>query len=143
MLLAWDVVSNPAKEGNVMVASAARVAARRNVMDAHSRRRRLRQEREDQLAALAVEVNVALATGRAALQKAQRAAGQALDQMLRMGVSVAEVVEWCAGDLTARDIARLRQATAAQQKADADGAPTTAPPATSDKDDLAPSRHSS
>lgn len=126
-----------------MTASAARVAARRNVMDAHSQRRRLRQEREDRLAALAVQVNVALATGQAAMQKAERTAGQALDKMLEMGASIAEVVEWCAGDLTAKDIARLRQATAAQQKADADGAPTTAPPATSDKDDLAPSRHSS
>ena len=142
MFLAWGVVSTPG-EGIVMTASAARVAARRNVMDAHSQRRRLRQEREDRLAALAVQVNVALATGQAAMQKAERTAGQALDKMLEMGASIAEVVEWCAGDLTAKDIARLRQATAAQQKADADGAPTTAPPATSDKDDLAPSRHSS
>ena len=121
-----------------MTASAARVAARRNVMDAHSQRRRLRQEREDRLAALAVEVNVALATGRAAMDKAERAAGQALNQMLAMGASLAEVVEWCAGDLTAKDIARLRQAAAAQDGADADGAPATAPLVTDIQDDLAP-----
>ena len=119
-----------------MVASAARVAARRNVMDAHSQRRRLRQEREDRLAALAVEVNVALATGRAAMQKAERAAGQALNQMLAMGASVAEVVEWCAGDLTAKDIARLRQAAAAHEGAYAGGAQPAAEARERDKDDL-------
>ena len=121
-----------------MVASAARVAARRNVMDAHNQRRRLRQGREDRLAALAVEVNVALATGRAAMQKAERTAGQALNKMLGMGATVAEVVEWCAGDLTAKDIARLRQAAAAQDESDADIAQrVTAPPVLDVKDDLA------
>lgn len=107
-----------------MVASTVRVAARRGVMDAHNERRRLRQERESQLAALAVEVSVALATGRAAIERAELSAGQALDRMLGMGISVAEVVEWCAGDVTAKDIARLRHIAAAHPEAEAtDGQP--------------------
>lgn len=92
-----------------MVASKVRVAARRTVVDAHAERRRQRQEREDRIAALAIEVNVALASGRAALDKAEQAAGQALSQMLVMGLNVGEVVEWCAGDLSAKEVGRLRR----------------------------------
>ena len=58
------------------------------------------REREERIAALAIEVNVALASGRAAMEGAESAAGQALNKMLDLGVSIAEVVEWCAGDLT-------------------------------------------
>ena len=89
-----------------------RVAARRAVLDAQAERRRARQEREEQLMALAVAVNVALATGQAALEKAELAAGQALEEMTGMGVSVAGAVEWCAGNITAKDVARLRQVAA-------------------------------
>ena len=100
-----------------MTASRVRVAARRSVVDAQAERRRQRQEREDQIAALAIEVNVTLASGRAALNKAEVAAGMALAQMLAMGMSVGEVVEWCASDLTVKDVSRLRRIadTAADQ----------------------------
>ncbi len=72
-----------------MTASRVRVAARRSVVDAQAERRRQRREREDRIAALAIEVNVTLASGRAALNKAEAAAGMALAQMLAMGMSVA------------------------------------------------------
>ncbi len=93
-----------------MVASQVRVAARRNVVEAQSERRRQRQEREDQIAALAIEVSVALASGRAAMDSAEQAAGRALNGMLGMGLSVAEVIEWCATGFTSREVARLRRA---------------------------------
>lgn len=93
-----------------MVASQVRVAARRNVVEAQSERRRQRQEREDRIAALAIEVSVALASGRAAMESAEQAAGRALNGMLGMGLSVAEVIEWCATGLTGREVARLRRA---------------------------------
>ena len=91
-----------------MVASQARVAARRSVVDARVERRRAQREREDQIAAVAIEVGVALASGREATAKAELAAGRALNRMLGMGLSVTEVIEWCAADLTAREVARLR-----------------------------------
>ena len=105
------------RKGTLMRDSNKRVAARRAVLDAQAERRRVRQEREDQLMGLAVAVNVALATGRTALEKAELVAGQALEQMVGMGVSVAEVVEWCAGNITVKDVARLRQVAAAQPEA--------------------------
>lgn len=92
-----------------MAASQVRVTARRSVVAAHSERRRQRQEREDQIAALAIEVSVALVSGRAAMDDAERTAGKALNSMMGMGLSVAEVIEWCAADFTAREVARLRR----------------------------------
>ena len=108
-----------------MVASQVRVAARRNVVDAHIERRRQRREREERIAALAIEVNVALASGRAAMDKAELAAGQALTKMLDMGVSVAEVVEWCAGDLTPKEVSRLRRIGAVDATSEQPPTPAT------------------
>lgn len=105
----------------VMTSSQVRVAARRSVVDAQAERRRARQEREDRIAALAIEVNVTLASGRAALDKAELTAGAALNQMLAMGLSVGEVVEWCASDLTTKDVSRLRRiADSASEQATSD-----------------------
>ena len=92
-----------------MSSSQVRVAARRSVVDAQAERRRQRQEREDTIAALAIEVNVALASGRAAMNKAELAAGRALCRMLAMGLSAGNVVDWCASDLTAKEVGRLRR----------------------------------
>lgn len=101
-----------------MVASQVRVAARRSVVDAHSQRRKQRQEREDRIAALAIEVTVALASGRAAMDKAELAAGRAVNQMCDLGLSITEVVEWCAGDLTAKQVGRLRRLGVADASAE-------------------------
>ena len=107
-----------------MVASRVRVAARRSVVDAHIERRRQRREREERIAALAIEVNVALASGRAAMDKAESAAGQALNKMLDLGVSIAEVVEWCAGDLTPMEVGRLRRIGAGDATSEQPPSPT-------------------
>ncbi len=107
----------------MMASSQVRVAARRSVVDAQAERRRQRQEREDAIAALAIEVNVALASGRAALDKAEQTAGEALCRMLAMGVSAGEVVDWCASDLTAKEVGRLRRiAEASADRAEATSA---------------------
>ena len=58
---------------------------------------------------LAIEVKVALASGRTATDKAELVAGRALIKMLYLGVSVVEVVERCAGDLTPKETGRLRR----------------------------------
>lgn len=92
-----------------MVAGQIRVAARRSVVDAQAERRRLRQEREDRIAALAIEVNVALASGRTAMARAEQVAGQALGQMFDLGLTTSQVIDWCAVDITSREIARLRR----------------------------------
>ena len=92
--------------------SDARVAARRAVLEAQSERRRARQEREDRLTALAVEVSYALRSAAAAVDEGEARAGRALDDMVGMGLTVNEVVEWCAGDVNARDVVRLRRAAA-------------------------------
>lgn len=86
-----------------------RVAARRSVVDAHAERRRRRQELEDQVAGLAIEVNVALASGRAALGKAELDAGRALNKMFELGMTMVEVIDWCALEITSREISRLRR----------------------------------
>lgn len=111
-------------KGRPMVASRVRVAARRSVVDAHIERRRQRREREERIAALAIEVNVALASGRAAMDKAESAAGQALNKMLDLGVSIAEVVEWCAGDLTPKEVGRLRRIGAGDATSEQPPSPT-------------------
>lgn len=104
-----------------MSSSQVRVAARRSVVDAQAERRRQRQEREDTIAALAIEVNVALASGRAAMDKAEQTAGEALCRMIAMGLSAGEVVDWCASDLSTKEVGRLRRIA----EASADRAETT------------------
>lgn len=43
------------------------------------------------------------------MEKAELNAGQALNKMFDLGMSTAEVIDWCAPDVTAREIARLRR----------------------------------
>ena len=102
-----------------MTKSDARVTVRRAVLDAQTQRRRARREREDRISALAVEVSVTLASGqaalgagRAALAQAEVTAGHAIEEMIAMGLSVADIVDWCAGDITPRVVARLRKVAA-------------------------------
>lgn len=84
----WTVASAAAREGSLfMAASLVRVTARQSVVAAHGERRRQRQERKDRIAAFAIEVSVALASGRAAMDSAEQAAGRALNSMLGMGLA--------------------------------------------------------
>lgn len=87
-----------------------RIAARRAIHEAHLERRRSQAARDKELQALAVEVQVTLVDGRVKLRDAEIAAGVTLDRMItELGVSTAEVVDWCCGAVTAREVARLRR----------------------------------
>jgi hypothetical protein len=84
--------------------------ARRAALDAQSKRRRERAEREKRLEGLAVRVLVALRERAAAVADAERCAGKALWEMTEdEGLSVREAVEWCGDEITTREATRLRR----------------------------------
>jgi hypothetical protein len=59
---------------------------------------------------LAVDVLVAVSERDAAIQAAERGAGEALRVMTdREGLSLREVVEWCCGEMTLREATRMRR----------------------------------
>lgn len=85
-----------------------RQAARRAALDAQAQRRRERAERNKRIEALAVDVLTALEERKAAIADCDRRAGQALRDLTgREGLSVGQAAEWCAGELTAREVKRL------------------------------------
>lgn len=87
-----------------------RIAARRAVHEAQLERRREQAIRDNKLRALAVDVQVTLADGRAKLRIAEIAAGVTLNRMItELGMSTTEVIDWCCGAVTAREVARLRR----------------------------------
>jgi hypothetical protein len=87
-----------------------RQAARRSALAAQLARRRARAERERRLEGLAVDVLVAVSERDAAIQAAECRAGQALLVMTdQAGLSLREVVEWCGGEITLREVARMRR----------------------------------
>ena len=87
-----------------------RQEARRAALDAQSKRRRERAEREKRLECLAVRVLVAIRERDAAVVEADRRAGKALREMTEdEGLSVREAVEWCGGEITLREATRLRR----------------------------------
>jgi hypothetical protein len=93
----------------VMGQQSIRQEARRAALDAQSKRRRERAEREKRLEDLAVRVLVAVRERDAAVADADRRAGQALCHMTEdEGLSVRETVEWCGDELTTREVTRLR-----------------------------------
>ena len=87
-----------------------RQAARRAALDAQSKRRRERAEREKRLEGLAVRVLIAVREREAAVADAERRAGTALREMTEdEGLSVREAVEWCGEEFTTREATRLRR----------------------------------
>jgi hypothetical protein len=85
-----------------------RQAARRAALDAQAQRRRERAERDKRIEALALDVLTALEERKAAIANCDRRAGQALrDLTEREGLSIGQAAEWCAGELTNREVARL------------------------------------
>jgi hypothetical protein len=87
-----------------------RQEARRAALDAQSKRRRERAEREKRLGELAVLVLVAVRERDAAVANAERRAGQALREMTEdAGLSVREAVDWCGDEITTREATRLRR----------------------------------
>jgi len=84
--------------------------ARRAALDARSKRRRERAEREKRLEGLAVRVLVAVRQRDTAVADAERRAGDALREMTENeGLSVRETVEWCGEEITTREATRLRR----------------------------------
>jgi hypothetical protein len=87
-----------------------RQEARRAALDAQSKRRRERAEREKRLEDLVVRVLVAVRERDAAVADAERRAGEALREMTQdAGLSVREAVEWCGNEMTAPEVTRLRR----------------------------------
>jgi hypothetical protein len=87
-----------------------RQEARRAALDAQSKRRRERAEREKRLEDLVVRVLVAIRERDAAVADAERRAGEALREMTEdEGLSVREAVEWCGDEITTREATRLRR----------------------------------
>ncbi|KNX35866.1 hypothetical protein [Luteipulveratus halotolerans] len=104
--------------------------ARRAALDAQSRRRAERAERERRVEGLALQVLVAIREREAAMRDADRRAGEALGEMVETeGLSTREVVEWCGGEVSAREVARLRrvaaEAAGEREAAGASGGPAT------------------
>jgi hypothetical protein len=102
-------VSDRWKESTVSK-SQDRVEARRAIQERTIARRREREQKDGRIGKLALAVNVALRTGRRALEDAELDAGLALTQMIRTeGLTVTEAMDWV-GDarLSAREVARLR-----------------------------------
>jgi len=105
--------------------------ARRALLDAQSKRRRGRAEREKRLEDLAVRVLVAVRERDAAVAEAERQAGEALREMTEdEGLSVREAVEWCGDEISTREATRLRRLVkddgASESDGDKNGAPGAA-----------------
>ena len=92
--------------------------ARRTAREMAERRRLARVEKERRMTDLAEHVMVAIGERDQAVAAAEARAGEALREWTEAeGLTLAEMVEWCGGLLTAREAARLRRL------ADEDGAP--------------------
>ena len=92
--------------------------ARRAALDAQTKRRAERAEREHRLERLAIQVLVAIPERQAAMLDSDRRAGKALTEMIDTErLSTRESLQWCGDEVTAREIARLRRT-----KSDAEGA---------------------
>lgn len=118
----------------------ARQQARRVALDAQTKMRQARAERERRRSALAVTVVTALAERDALVMACEARAGEALRTLTRTeGLTLREAVEWCGGEeqLSVREATRLRRVegtggghvtgTPAETGADSETAVTTAP----------------
>lgn len=93
-----------------MTQQSVRQAARRAALDAQSKRRRERAERERRLEALALDVLVAVRERDAAVTEAEQRAGAALRKMTdEEGLSLREALSWCGGEISTREATRLRR----------------------------------
>ena len=102
-----------------------RQQARRAALDAQSKRRRGRAEREKRLENLAVAVLVAVGERDAAVVDAERRAGQALREMTEdEGLSVGEEVEWCGDETSTWEARWLRRLARSRRRGPARSGPT-------------------
>ena len=89
---------------------ATRQAARRAAAEAQATLMRARLERDRRCAALGVQVVAALRERDDLVQRYERQAGEALRALVvDEAVGAAEAVQWCAGAVTTREVARLRR----------------------------------
>lgn len=87
-----------------------RQAARRAALDAQATLRGEREARDKRLAAIAVEVLVALGERDAAVTKFEQRAGAGLRRLTDdERLTVAEAARWCGPSLSRQEIARLRR----------------------------------
>ena len=87
-----------------------RQAARRAASQVQARYRRERVERDRRLERLAVEVLTALGERDAMIAATEQRAGAALQAMIiDEHLTVSEAAQWCAGAISHREAARLRQ----------------------------------
>jgi len=115
-------------KGDVMGQQSIRQEARRAALEAQSKRRRGRAEREKRLEDLAVRVLVAVRERDAAVADAECRAGQALREMTEdEGLSVREAVECCGDEITTREAIRLRRLVEADRASESDGDKNGAP----------------
>ena len=90
----------------------ARQQARRVALDAQTKMRQARAERERRRSTLAVTVVTALAERDALVTACEARAGEALRTLTRTeGLTLREAVEWCGGEdqLSVREATRLRR----------------------------------
>jgi len=113
VVVAWGVMIALYRWGQRMSQQSVRVAARKVALEAQARMRAQRAEQERRRSALAVAVVQALAERDAAVVACEQRAGAALAGLTGAeGLAVAEVKAWCGGDLSSREVARLRRVAA-------------------------------
>jgi hypothetical protein len=94
-----------------------RQAARLAASEVHAKRRRERAQRDRRLEKLAIEVLTALGERDATIAATEQRAGAALQAMItNESLTVSEAVQRCAGAISHREAARLRQLTAQAQQ---------------------------
>lgn len=84
-----------------------RQEARRRVGEALLVKQRERDAREKRLTGYAVAILTALADRDAAVALAEQAAANGIHAMLAEGATGTEILDWCGGELDAKEISRL------------------------------------
>lgn len=93
-----------------------RQTARRTALDAVSRARHERVQRDDRIAAAAVDVLTALAERDAAVTACEARAGAALRTIVEVeGLRMAEAVQWLDDQLTVKEATRMRATVVVNQ----------------------------
>jgi hypothetical protein len=102
--------------GVSVVRQSVRQEARRSALDARDRLRAARADRDRRREALVVEVLVAVRER----QQADARAGGVVRRMLKEEhMSITEVAAWCGGEVTVREVSRLRHLAEAVPTIDA------------------------
>jgi hypothetical protein len=101
-----------------MAKQALKQAARIRVQEALAAKQKERLERERRQAALAIDVLTAVAEREEAIARTEAAAAASVRSLLGEGLSVAEVVELCGGQVDAKEVQRLSRIEADPAKAD-------------------------